>query len=73
MILFSDNNWDLGWNLPTLEEAEVRVKVLTPVVHELRQHGLQVSINMFTTIGHSQFGRDEQKDSRGSSWWGTTA
>ncbi len=61
VILFSDNNWDLGWNLPTLEEAEVRVKVLTPVVHELRSAGLQVSINMFTTIGHSEFGRDERK------------
>jgi hypothetical protein len=61
VILISDNTWDLGWNLPTLEEAGPRVEVLRPVVQRLRSAGLHVSINMFTTIGQSEFGRDERK------------
>ncbi len=60
VILFSDNNWDTGWNLPTLEEAGARVEVLRPVVRQLRRSGLHVSINMMTTIGHGDFGRDER-------------
>ena len=52
VILFNDNHWDRGWNLPTLEEARARVEVLRPVVQRLRSAGLHVSINMMTTIGH---------------------
>jgi hypothetical protein len=61
VLLFSDNNWNMGWNLPTLEEAGARVEVLRPVIHELRQAGLRTSINMLTTIGHGDYGRDERK------------
>jgi hypothetical protein len=61
VILFNDNNWDLGWTLPTLEEAAARVEVLRPVVQRLRSASFHVSINMFATIGHAEFGRDERK------------
>jgi hypothetical protein len=61
VILFSDNQWDMGWNLPTLEEARARVEVLRPVVQRLRSVGLHTSINMFDEIGHSEHGRDERQ------------
>jgi len=60
LILFSDNHWDMGWNLPTLEEASARVAILKPVVRQLHQAGLHTSLNMMTTIGHGDFGRDER-------------
>ena len=60
VILFSANNWDMGWNLPTLEEAETRVEVLRPVFKRLRAVGLRVSINMMSTIGQLDMGRDER-------------
>jgi hypothetical protein len=61
VILFSGNHWDMGWNMPTLNEAEARVKVLRPVVERLRSSGLQVSINMWSTLGHRDIGRDERR------------
>ena len=61
VILFSGNQWDMGWNLPTLEEAEARVEVLRPAVQRLRSAGLLTSINMWTTIGHADIGRDERQ------------
>jgi hypothetical protein len=61
VLLFNGNHWSPGWNLPTLEEAKVRVEVLRPVVRRLREAGLHVSINMLTTIGHADAGRDERK------------
>ena len=60
VLLFNGSHWDLGWNLPTLDEARARVSVLRPVVRRLREAGLKVSINMWTTIGHSDIGRDER-------------
>ena len=60
VLLFNGSHWDLGWNLPTLDEAKARVNVLRPVVRRLREAGLKVSINMWTTIGHSDIGRDER-------------
>jgi hypothetical protein len=61
VILFSNNQWDMGWELPTLDEARTRVEVLRPVFERLRSAGLHVSINMWTTIGHADIGRDERK------------
>ncbi len=60
VILFSGNQWDMGWNLPTLEEAKARVEALKPVVQRLRGAGFHTSINMWTTIGHADIGRDER-------------
>jgi hypothetical protein len=60
VILFNGNHWDLGWNLPTLEEASARVEVLKPVFAELRNAGLRASLNMWTTIGHEDLGRHER-------------
>jgi hypothetical protein len=51
----------MGWNLPTIEEARARVEVLRPVVQRLRSAGLHTSINMWTTIGHADIGRDERQ------------
>jgi hypothetical protein len=59
LILFSDDNYCMGWNLLTLAEAKARVEGLKPVFQQLRQAGFHTSINMMTTIGHSDFGRDE--------------
>lgn len=61
VILFSGNHWNMGWNLPTMDEAKARVEVLRPVVKRLRSVGLHVSINMWTTIGHADLGRDERQ------------
>lgn len=61
VILFNENHWDMGWNLPTIEEARNRVEVLRPVFRRLREAGLYVSINMMTTLGHADMGRDERK------------
>jgi hypothetical protein len=60
IVLFSGNNWDMGWNLPTLAEAQARVEVLMPVYQRLRQAGFHTSVNMMATIGHGDFGRDER-------------
>ncbi|MDR3676683.1 MAG: hypothetical protein P4N24_14420 [Acidobacteriota bacterium] len=60
VILFSGNHWDMGWNLPTLEEAEGRVGILRPVFSRLRAAGLHTSINMWTTLGHADIDRDER-------------
>ncbi len=60
VLVFNDNHWNRGWNLPTLEEARVRVEVLRPVVRRLRKAGLKASINMVTTLGHGDAGRDER-------------
>jgi hypothetical protein len=59
-ILFNGNYWDMGWNLPTLEEAEGRVGILRPVFSRLRAAGLHTSINMLTTLGHADLERDER-------------
>jgi hypothetical protein len=66
VILFSANNWDMGWNLPTLEEARQRVDLLQPLVRRMRGAGLHVSLNMWTTIGHEDLGRDERTRFRSS-------
>jgi len=60
VILFNGNHWDMGWNLPTLEEAKARVEILRPVFSRLRAAGLHTSINMWTTLGHADIGRDER-------------
>ena len=39
VILFSSNNWDMGWNMPTLEEVRNRVEILRPVFKLLRDAG----------------------------------
>jgi len=61
VILFTGNHWDMGWNLPTMDEAKARVEALRPVVQRLRSVGLHVSLNMWTTLGHADIGRDERK------------
>jgi hypothetical protein len=60
VILFNGNHWDMGWNLPTLEEAKSRVEVLRPVFSRLQAASLRTSINMWTTLGHGDIGRDER-------------
>ena len=60
VILFSGNHWDMGWNMPKIDEAKARVNILRPVVEQLRSAGLQVSINMWSTLGHGDIGRDER-------------
>jgi hypothetical protein len=60
VILFNGNHWDMGWNLPTLEEAEARVGILRPLFSRLRAAGLHTSVNMWTTLGHADIDRDER-------------
>jgi hypothetical protein len=61
VILFSNNQWDMGWELPTIAEVKTRLEVLRPVFERLRGAGLKVSVNMWTTIGHGDIGRDERQ------------
>lgn len=63
VVLFSGNHWDLGWNLPTLGEAAARIEVLTGVFAKVRKAGLRASLNIWTTIGHEDLGRDERSRS----------
>jgi hypothetical protein len=60
VLLFSDNNWNMGWNLPTLDEARARVELFKTIFPQLHQAGIHTSINMLTTVGHGDFGRDER-------------
>lgn len=60
IIFFSSNQWDMGWNMPTLEEVRIRVEALRPVFKRLREVGMKLSINVWTTIGHGDYGRDER-------------
>ena len=60
VILYNANHWEIGWNLPTLEEAESRVEVLRPVFSRLQAASLRTSVNMVTTLGHGDLGRDER-------------
>lgn len=61
IIFFSSNQWDMGWNMPTLDEVRTRVEVLRPVFKKLREENIKLSINVWTTIGHGDVGRDERK------------
>ncbi len=61
VILFSGNHWSMGWNLPTISEAKERVALLRPTFAALREAGLTPSINIWTTVGHGDFGRDERR------------